>query len=202
MIETSKVGIREYVFIGMLFVIPVAMFMFVFAPRSKATAKMSDDTMQMQKQLDEFRLVRDGAMVNIKKDITVLERAAEYLDKRVPEHPGTEKTIGDISQLAREHDLRTKTIRAMTPIMPATAELKAGAQAANSKKKEYEFRELTVELEGSFKNFYSFLQAVEGFPRIIHVDRLQLLKADQEGYVEAKIKLRIFFRQDEKKEDL
>ncbi len=201
MIDTSKLGIREYVFVGILFVIPVAMFMFVFLPRSKATATMGDDTLQMQKQLGEFRQVRDQAMVNIREDISELDKVVEHLDKRVPDNPGTEKTIGDISRLAREHGLRTKTIRAMTPILPATTELKVGAAAAKKKEKEYEYRELMIEMEGGFQNFYSFLQALESFPRIIHVDRLQLLKTEQEGYVEAKLKLQIFFRQDEKKEE-
>ena len=198
MSDASKLGLREYVFIGILFAIPVAMFIFVFSPRSKASAKMYDDTSQMQTQLGEFRLVRDDAMINIKKDIAELEKAVEYMDKRIPQNPETEKTIGDLSRLAREHDLRTKNISALRPILPVAMKLNAAAEAKNKKKKEYEYRELVLKLEGDFNNFYSFLQAVESFPRIIHVGEMQLLKDEQEGKIEAKLKLRIFFRQDKK----
>ena len=199
----SKLGIREYVFVGMLVVIPMSMFMFVFLPRGKAIAQMSSDTKEMQKQLVEFRSVSDQAMVNIQQDITDLEKAVKYMDARVPMAPGTEKTIGDLSRLARKHELRTKKIRALTPIKPMTTELKLGAAAAaEPNKKEYEFRELDLELEGEFKNFYSFLQAVEEFPRIIHVEQVQLNKTEPEGNVEAKLKLRIFFREEQKEEAL
>lgn len=196
--NTSKLGPREYVFISILFIIPVAMFMFVFSPRSKASAKMHEDTLQKRKQLDEFRLVRDEAMSNINKDIAELEKTVAYLDKRVPQNSGTDKPIGELSRLAREHGLRRKKITALTSVLPRTTELKATAEVKNKKKKEYEYRELMVELEGDFKDFYSFLQAVESFPRIIHVERMRLFKTKQEGRIGAELKLRIFFRQDKK----
>jgi len=38
---------------------------------------------------------------------------------------------------------------------------------------------------------------VENYPRIIHVDRVRLLKTETQGYVKAKLRLRIFFQQEQ-----
>lgn len=196
----SKLGFREYVFVAIIFVIPVAMVMLVFSPRSKANAKMRDDTSQMRTQLVDFGLVRDGAMSSIKKDIAELEKATEYLDKRVPQEPETEKTLGELSALAEEHNLRRKKSSILTPLLPMTMKLKN--EATEKKKDEYGYRVLTIELEGGFNNFYSFLQAVEKFSRIIHVEQVDLQETEQEGWVEVILKLRIFFRQNEKEKSL
>lgn len=194
----SRFGVREYVFVGMLFVIPVVMFMYVLAPRSKASAKTREDTAWKRKQLDELGLVRKQAMRNVKEDIIELEKVESHLRNRVPRIAAAEKAIGDLSQLARDNDLRAKKIRIIIPVNSATTVLKDAA--GTKSKKKYEHRELTIELEGRFTDFYSFLQALENFPRIIHVETMMLQKMEQEGCVEARLKLWIFFQREQKKE--
>jgi len=197
---SSKFGPREYIFIGMLFVIPVVMSMCVLSPRSKANAQMRDDSAVKRRQLGEFTLIRERAMQQVNDNIVELEKAVLHLQDRVPKLANIEKTIGDLSQMARANSMRTKNIRAM----PAEAQRKpVGPTLLTAQKnvrkpeKEYKHRDLTMEVKGTFPNFYSFLQAVENYPRIIHVDRVRLLKTETQGYVKAKLRLRIFFQQEQ-----
>jgi len=72
---SSKFGPREYIFIGMLFVIPVVMSMCVLSPRSKANAQMRDDSAVKRRQLGEFTLIRERAMQQVNDNIVELEKA-------------------------------------------------------------------------------------------------------------------------------
>jgi len=197
---SSKFGPREYVFIGILFVIPAVMSMCVLSPRSLANAQMRDDSAGKRKQLGEFTLIRERATQQVSDNIVELEKAVLHLQDRVPKLANIEKTIGDLSQMARDNGLRTKNIRALPAEVqrkPAEPTAPAAQKTAEKPKREYKHRVLTMEVKGTFPNFYSFLQAVENYPRIIHVDRVRLLKTEIQGYVKVKLRLWIFFQQDQ-----
>ena len=154
MSTTSKLGIREYVFCWHTLCdsgFHVHVCLCALAIRQALRCVMILRKCEISLPSSEVFLI--GAMINIKKDIAALEKAVTYLDNRVPQSPGTEKTIDDLSRLARKNGLRTKKIRALTPVMPITTELKLGAVVENKKKNEYEYREMMVELEGGFKKF-------------------------------------------------
>jgi Tfp pilus assembly protein PilO len=67
------------------------------------------------------------------------------------------------------------------------------------------FRELPmqIELEGNFRNFYTFLLAVERLPRITQINELMLDKEQKkEGAARADMKLSIFYEQEDDLGDL
>lgn len=185
-----SLSVREYVFLVLLVVTPVAMWYLVFRPQSEATDMMVSDIRAKSAKLEQIDAARQIAVNNVKEDIEQLKQAVAMVDSRLPDAEQTGRMMEDIDTLAKINNLIMMQITPMSRQSPITEALKD----------RFESQWYEVELQGNFLGLYTFLQALENQPqRLIRIHSLSLGKlsagrAKVEGDVTARLTLITFFR--------
>jgi len=180
-----KLGLREVAFIVLLTGIPVVAWRFVFRPQNAQNAEMQKQIEAKQARLRELNQAT-GTIGDLRQRIEKLEKAMAFFRSKLPSEKEIDKVLQEVWQLAESNRLRTKSIRTLDRDRNSEFTSRAGAYCAQP---------ISVQLEGSFLGFYSFLQALEDQPRIMRVQKmnLQKLKQGAEGTVQAEFIMTIFF---------
>ncbi|NQU75892.1 MAG: type 4a pilus biogenesis protein PilO [Planctomycetes bacterium] len=185
-----KFGLREILFLLLLVAIPVGSWWFVFRPRN---AQITEARKQIQTKQVKLQAIRraTSTMDSLKADIDEYNKAIEFFQSKLPQEKEIDKVLGEVWKLAQTSNLVTKGIRTLKRGGTVTLTDSAGPYAEQP---------IELELEGDFnEGLYSFLLALEKKPRItrIHAMNLEKRKIPDEGQVNAKIVMSIFFERND-----
>jgi len=159
--STFRIGARELLFLGVLAAVPVASYLFVFSPRNTQIATARGEISAKETQLAALRSVTTR-IVDIDQEIVRWEEALRRLDERLPGEEGVDGILGQITELARSHDLVVSSVKGEKAIPAA----------------EYMELPLRSVVEGTFEGFHKFLVDLEALPRITRIHRMNLVRSD------------------------
>lgn len=176
-----KLGIRVIVFVMLLTGIPVAAWWLVFRPANFQHAEMLRQIEARQERLRELNQAT-ATLGDLKQEIAALEEAVRFFQSKLPSEKEMDKVLREVWRLAETNHLVTKCIRTLQP----------DEKAASASPRE---QPIAVQLEGDFRGFYGFLQALENLPRIMRINSMTVtkLKNASEGQVQAIFNMSIFF---------
>ncbi len=176
-----KLGLREIVFVLLLLGIPVAAWGLVFRPANLRNAEMMRQIEARQERLRELNQAT-ATVGDLKQEIAALEEAVRFFQSKLPSEKEMDKVLREVWRLAEANKLATKSIRTL-PV-----EEKAASAGARE-------QPIAVQLEGDFRGFYSFLQALENQPRIMRINSMTVskLKNAPQGQAQATFNMSIFF---------
>jgi Tfp pilus assembly protein PilO len=186
-----KLGAREFIFIALLFIVPVAMWFFVFRPRKQVGQRMMEEVAEKRTRLSELNRARVLAQSNLEDDIGLLEHVLQIVESRQPVEHDVSKILQGLTQKANSTRLR------------ANVQLR-GIGRSSETGLPYSDMKVSMELSGAFMDFYVFLQLLEDEPRIIRVTLMELTKAtgpDREGHINARLELQIFIQDAEESDN-
>jgi type IV pilus assembly protein PilO len=179
-----KLPIREMV-LGLLLVsMPVSAWWFVFKPGAQSDAQMRRQIELKQAKLRELNQAT-GSLGDLRREITELQKGINSLKARLPSEKEIDKVLKEIWSIAEANRLTTKSIRTV--------------QRGDSETGAFAEQPINVQVEGDYRGFYCFLQALENQPRIIQVHKLSLNRpekkgeAAENGHVLASFAMSIFF---------
>ncbi len=178
-----KISLRTCVFLLLLFGIPIGTWHLILRPRKMANDAQLQQINSKYSKLQELNCIRGMVTTHLEEEIAALKNAITVLNNRVPREEETDKILRGVSMLANANRLRTQKIQANPIAAPTTPGTR------------YLEQHITVELEGDFLGFYTFLQALENQPRIIRVVRMKLEKlADptMKGQVKASLDMQLY----------
>lgn len=181
-----KSGLRELIFFLLLLALPASMYMLVFKPRAQAELAMQKEIDTKTEIINNIATRRVTALANIDEDMTLLKRAAEDANKRIPEQANEDDVMAMISKLAKANGLTIERIQS------SSKEL-----SDKEKNLPYRIQRINVELTGNFTGVYSLLLSIEQSDRLIAVNAMGLEKLtgdDKQGQVKAYIDLEIYYK--------
>ncbi len=184
-----KFGIREILVMVMFAAIPLAAWQLVFKPYNDRTADLRREISVKQEKLRKLnRLV--GSVGPLKKEIASLEKAIQFFQSKLPSKKEIDKVLRETWRLAEQNKLVTKSIRTINH---------KGSAGNIYDCDLYAEQLILINLQGDFKGFYSFLQALESQPRIMRISRMELKKEPdaEEGYINASFDVSVFFEHSE-----
>lgn len=183
-----KFGLREAVFTVLLMAIPAGAWWFVFRPNNARNAQRLEQIQAKREKLKDLNHAT-ATIGDLKREIVSLEKAIRFLESRLPDEKEIDKVLREIWKLAEANRLKTNSIRTLKWRADKAFTAKSAPQA-----------ELPIEvrLEGDFRGFYTFLQAVENQPRIMRIRKMTLEQAAKAptGHVQATFEMSIFFERE------
>ena len=188
---------REWIFLILLFVVPVGVYMIVFKPRGKADVLRQAAVATKQADLQTLDTLRGVAEKNNKADREKLQEGLAAIRKRHPYVQDTSTIIYDLSALAHKHKL--------TPDVKSDRNASGDNETVHPGGVRYVEKEFTVVVSGRFSDFYAFLQELESQPKVIQIQEMLLTRtarttrteqgeARSVSGVKVKIDLHLFFR--------
>ena len=186
-----KLGLREIVFVALLMLIPLGAWWFIYRPNGVANSQMLRQIDAKRAKLQSLNKAT-GAIGDIKQEIASLEKGIDYLRAKLPSEKEIDKVLKEVWLLAEGNQLTTKSIRALQKNANGAAPSPNSASAALA----YSEQPIDMQLEGSFRGYYTFLQSLENQPRIMRIQKMTLHKAKgPEGQVRADFSMSIYFEQ-------
>lgn len=180
-----KLGLREYLFFGLLVAVPVGAWWLVFRPHNVREDEMREQLEAKQAKLQALNRAT-GRIGNLQREIASLEKGISFFESKLPSEKEIDKVLREVWKLAEANQLTTKSIR--TAKRAARSRYTAGARKAQE-------QPIEVKLEGNFLGFYSFLQALENQPRIMRIHKMELEEKSSapRGEIQASFVVSIFF---------
>ena len=177
-----KIGVREIIFILLLMTIPVMAWLLAFKPFGEERARIMATIRQKQQKLDDLRRATAG-IDDLDEEIRKLGKAIRFLENKLPSgSKEVDVILKEVWEKAEDGKLVSKAVR--------TKKVKGDGRFME--------QPIQIELEGDFRNFYSFLLAVERLKRITRLDYLELQKeTKKEGVARARFVLSIFYEQED-----
>lgn len=184
-----KFTMRELVFVIVLMGIPMGTWWFVFRPLNTLDAEVRQQIDTKRNKL-EILYRTTGTIEDRQREIDALEGAIAKLEAKLPNKKEIDKVLRETWDLAEKNSLTTKSIR---PLRVNNNNSLTGGIGPHIE------QPISVKLEGDFKGFYGFLQALETCPRIMRIKKLSIKKiADDDsppGYIQAEFVMSIFFEE-------
>ena len=176
--------LRQTVLVSLLLGMVVGAWYFVFRPRDRQDADMRLQIAAKQKQLQKLNRVT-ATIGNLKDEIASLEKAIEFFRSKLPNEKEIDKVLEEVWRLAEANNLTTKGIYTARR-SPSSVFVTEGSTQNE--------QPITMGFEGEFVGFYSFLQALEGQPRIMRIRSIGLESLDgKAGRIKADLEMSIFF---------
>ena len=161
----KKLAPREAVFVGLLVVVPLLMFVLVIKPRHDAQKNMSKMATSMHAACVEFGEIRPSAIKSLQGDQKVLHELVEDTRRRLPDEGDSGGILHGLARMARENNLILKDVEPVS---------RGPGNDSTTRHLQYGIQWIDIELEGSFEGLYNFLIALEGYERIILIDKMDL----------------------------
>ena len=185
-----KLGLREAIFFVLLLSIPVGSWALVFRPQNQRNAAMLARIVAKQERLMDLNQAT-VTIGDLKKEIASLEEAVKFFQSKLPNAKEMDKVLREVWELAEANHLITKSIRTLQ-----SAERPTAPELTNL----YE-QPIAMQLEGDFRGFYVFLQALENQSRIMRISKLTLEKTPAgEGQIKACFDMSVFFEKSDKED--
>lgn len=159
-----RFGLREFIFLMVLLVVPVAAYFYNFKPTNQEIRGAKNEIEIKQAKLDKLREVT-ARIDDINSAIEQGRAAIQLVEAKLPSALEVEVILKDIWQIAASADLTVKTVKS-----------EAAVDAAG-----YMEQPLQVIMEGRFDGFYNFLMQLEGLPRITRIHKMKLERSAQSG---------------------
>lgn len=181
----KSLPVRKIVLAVLLVAILLVAWWFVLRPNQAKNKAMLAEIEAKQAKLREIDQAT-ALMGDLEKEIHTLEESIAYFQSKLPSEKEVDKVLQEIWKLAEANHLTTKSIRTLQ---------RGGGQESNPTPQQASEQPITVQLEGDFMGFYSFLLALEDQPRIMRINKMVLKKPDKadEGIVRAEFIMSIFF---------
>ncbi len=171
-----RFGLRELVFLLVLLGLPVAAYFFVFAPTNAQIEQVRKENLIKKGKLDQLQLARHIEDIGV--EIDKLVQAIDLFEAKLPAAKEVEVIQQEVWQLATRRGLNQRSFRPDKTIASTS----------------YSEKPIHMEISGDFKGFYGFLLDLERLSRITRIHDLELEKQkDNEGFVNAKFTLTIYF---------
>jgi len=174
--------------LGALVALPVAAYVFVFAPRNEEIARVRAEIRNKEARLASLRQL-NSQIGDLGREIEDRQLELSRLNERLPDQEGLDGLLKEINRIAQRTGVSVRTVKGDRPVSAGPAmELP-----------------LNLAVEGGFGGYYEFLQGIESLPRItrIHGMRVTRLGADPHrkqrgpvaahGDVRAEMTLSIYF---------
>jgi len=182
-----RFGMRELVFLIVLLAVPVASYMYVFAPRNSEIFAAREEIQVKQARLDTL-----AEMVSKIDDLEAqIERGREsvqLIEAKLPSEQDVEGILEQVWQTAKRNKLTILSVKSLKPV-PAAA---------------YMEQPLKINIQGEFDGYYQFLLDMENMPRITRIHQANLKRADMKkgpvdedldpGVMLAEFTLSIYFK--------
>ncbi len=169
--------------------IPVGTWWFVFRPLNAHDAEVRQQIDAKRGKLETLYRTA-GTVEDRQREIGALEEAISRLEAKLPSKKEIDKVLRETWDLAENNSLTTKSIRPLRPNDENSITAGVGPHTEQP---------ISVKLEGDFRGFYGFLQALETRPRIMRIKKLSLKKITDDdsppGYVQANFVMSIFFEE-------
>lgn len=185
-----RLGLRETIFALILMSIPVGAWWFVFRPRKAHDVEMLKQVELRRAKLQNLNKAT-GTIGDLKKEVASLTKAIAFFQSKLPSEKEIDKVLKELWIPAEANRLITKSIRTLE---------RASEKSFTSPGGPYAEQPIAMQLEGDFRGFYAFLQAMENQPRIMRIHRMTLKKPDKgpEGRLQATFVMSIFFERSDK----
>ncbi len=175
-----RFGVREILFLVILFGIPLAAYQYVFKPRNAEIRQARTEIEGKLSRLEQLSLTT--ARIN---DLDIaIERGREAIDvveAKLPSAQNVDEVLRQAWKIARRYDLSIQNVEPEKRV-PAS---------------KYMELPIKVELFGNFDGFYEFLRDLEQLPRLTRIKDLHMKRSDDgNGLMEADFKLSIFYEPD------
>ncbi len=179
-----KLGLREILFVVLLMCIPLGAWTMVFRPRNARNEELMRQIESKQEKLRELNQAT-GTIGDLKSEIAALEEAIGFFQSKLPSEKEIDKVLQEVWKTAEENHLVTKSIRTLDSENKSVFTSSGGPRE----------QPITMQLDGNFMGFFSFLQALESQSRIMRISEMELQKPPRgrEGHIQAKFQMSIFF---------
>lgn len=185
---------RELVFVALLFAIPVGMWKMVFTPRQVSEQTQTEEISEKESTMQQLEITSSAAMKSIEEETTMLEEAVAKMRDRLPEKNELDAVLRGLSLQAEANGLRLTNSQGISR-KTAPVKLKPGQKPPSPKRFLKSHRSMDV--EGPFLGFYSFLQSLERSSTIIRVVELRISKDNRkksDGIVKVSMKLVLYYQ--------
>ena len=173
-----RFGLRELIFVLVILAMPVAAYFLWFQRRNADIEAMNADIMSKREKLRELDQAA-SPYVDLEEQISSLAKTIDDFEQRLPSDPREFSVVGDVTDIARKHQLDVRLVKPDKLVKAAR----------------YLEKPIRMEIVGDFDDFYSFLLDVNQMPRITQLPQMRLRRLDNEGdgTLEATLTLSIFF---------
>lgn len=173
-----RFGIREFVFVALLLAMPLAAYLFVFMPRNQEIADARQEIRDKQSKLERLRVATKN-IADLGQEIRKLSETIDLFEQKLPAQREVEVVLKQVWEMAERHRLMPKSVRTDKPVNAA----------------QYAELPIMMTIKGNFDGFYSFLLDLEKLRRITRMPQMTLEKAkrEEEGQMEARVVLSIYF---------
>jgi type IV pilus assembly protein PilO len=163
-----------------LFVVgmPLICYMVVFRPQNEAIAAARAEVDHKASMLSRLKdeTARNSDLAKANEQLSSTVRAIEA---RLPSGKELDALVKQVSNLAVTAGLQPPTLNMLPPVQAA----------------EYMEQPIKMEVEGSFKGFFTFLSQVEKLPRITRIHDLKITDVAREDIeIKAEFSLSIYFQ--------
>lgn len=177
-----RFGIRELLYLSVLVGVMVGAYFVVLSPMDEKIEAFKTDTAAKQATLTKLNEAK-STYPDFDAEIKRLEEARAAFERKLPNRREVEVILGQIWEIAKEEQLKVKSIVPDRSIDAA----------------EYDELPIKVEILGDFDGYYAFIKRIEELPRITKMPKITIKKInnDTDGVVRTELRLSIFFRGDD-----
>ena len=185
---------RELIFVALLFAIPIGMWTMVFTPRQASEQTQIAEIAEKESTMQQLGITASAAIQNAEDETEMLEEVVAKMRDRLPEKNDLDAVLQGLSLQAKANGLTLTNSRGVSS-KTAPVRLQTGQKPPPPKPFLKSHR--TMDVEGPFLGFYSFLQSLERSNTIIRVVELRISKNSREetgGVVKVSMKLVLYYQ--------
>lgn len=155
--------------LGALVAMPVAAYVFVFAPRNEEIARARAEIRNKEARLASLRQL-NSQIGDLGREIEDRQVELAKLNERLPDQEGLDSLLKEMTRIAQRTGVAVRTVKGDRPVS-------AGAAMEIP---------LNLSIEGDFGGFYEFLLAVEALPRITRVQSMRITRLGSDPHRKSK----------------
>ncbi len=159
-----RFGTRELIFFAVLLAVPVASYIYLFAPRNTEINQAREEMQVKQMRLDQLAEVV-SAIDDLGLAIERGQESIERIEAKLPREQDVEGILERVWQIAAQNHLNVRSVNSEDPVPAA----------------QYMELPLRVVMEGQFDGFYQFLLELENLPRITRIHQMELKRTEIRG---------------------
>ncbi|MBN1436291.1 MAG: type 4a pilus biogenesis protein PilO [Sedimentisphaerales bacterium] len=172
-----KLEFKPILFLVLVIGLPLASYFWVFRPANvKYDATVADIEAKEQRlqNLQQAMCYLD----DLDAEVNDLGEAVLFFEDKIPAEHEIHNILTQIARIASRHRMETRLFETDTP-QPST---------------QYSALPIRMEILSDFDSYYAFLTELEQLPRITRIKQMELRTTDQDGIINAKLTLNIFYQ--------
>jgi Tfp pilus assembly protein PilO len=155
--------------LGALVGMPVAAYVFVFAPRNEEIANARAEIRNKEARLTSLRQL-NAQIGDLGREIEDRQVELTRLNERLPDQEGLDGLLKELTRIAQRTGVSVRTVKGDRPVSAGMAMEVP----------------LNLSIEGDFGGFYEFLLAVEGLPRITRLQSMRITRLGSDPHRKSK----------------